>query len=128
MMLLEMVCPTPEVTAIPVEVFAVVTALETVLNTLLPVIVQAELPVATLIPLNTDPALNTSKILLFSTLLPLLSIAGLVPVERIPFMGRLAPAGPIVFSLKILLSFPVALPPANKTTPVVAEPDPCIVQ
>ena len=67
--------------------------------------------------------------LLAEMVLPLLSMAALVPVERIALIGRFDPADVIKLAVMVLPSLPVVVPVLKKIVPVVtAVPEPAMVQ
>jgi hypothetical protein len=56
--------------------------------------------------------------------LPLLSIAALVPKEKTPLSGKLTPATPILLLLMVLPSFPVVIPVLKNIIPLVVDVEP----
>src|SRR6185295_6584672 len=92
--------------------------------------VQVELPVApTLMPTETRVALKKSEMLFPEIVMPLLSTAALVPIDKIASVGKVAPDEVIVLLLMTLPSLPVVVPVLKKIVPTVAAvPEPLMVQ
>ena len=69
-----------------------------------PEMVQLSLPTWMLMPVTDAVGLKKSKMLLLLMMLSVFALAD--PILRIPFVGRLVPAGPMLLPITILLLFP----------------------